>query len=119
MSIGYHFDLFDEASVGILKTAALENWHHGMEDMVGLVELFGGSDRNEILEKMALQKYPGQYLGEDDEYVTRKCMWALHRLYKNHQDADALGRIKKLSVCGDPMVESFALHHLKKLGIRE
>lgn len=119
MSIGYSFDLFNEDSVRILKTAALENWHHGMEDMVGLVEQFGGSDRNEVLEKMALQKYPGHYLGEDDEYVTRKCMWALHRLYRDRQDKDALERIKRLSVCGDPMVEGFAQHHLKKLRIME
>lgn len=119
MSLGYYLNLYNEASVDVLKQVALKNWHHSMEDMVGLIEEFGGLKRNEVLAKMALQKYPGHYLGDEDEYVTRKCMWALHRLYENQNDLDALEQIKRLSTCGDTMVERFALHHLKKFGLVE
>lgn len=49
--------------------------------------------------------------------MARKCMWALYRLYEDKKDTDALEQIKKLSICGDKMVETLALHHLEKLRI--
>ena len=117
--LGWIFELFDEETVTILEKISLENWvkANNLEDMVGLIERCGGPENVKILASMAVQKYPGHYLGEDDEHITRKAMWALHRLYKEKGKEDALEKIKELSTCGDSMVEGFAKHHLEKLGV--
>lgn len=117
LAIGYALQLFNENTIEVLKPYVLDNWYYSMEEMVALIEKFGGTNRVELLGKMAIQKYPGHDLGENDEYVTRKSMWALHRLYENG-DIDALEEIKKLSSCGDDMVEGFANHHLQKLNLK-
>lgn len=117
MFFGWLFDLFNEDSVKIIETISLENWvkENNLEDMVRLIENFGGQNKVRSLAAMALQKYPDHYLGDEDEYVTRKAIWALHRLYENSGREDALEQIRQLSVCGDSMVEEFAKHHLEKI----
>ena len=119
MLLGWIFELFDTESVKILEEISLENWvkSNNLEDMVELIENYGSKDKVNILASMALQKYPDHYLGEQDEHITRKAMWSLHRLYKQQENKEAIATIKELSHCGDSMVEDFAKHHLEKLSI--
>ena len=109
--LGYIFELFDAESVEILAPEALSDWHHEAEEMIPLFEEHPNAFTNERLYQMALQKYPGQYYGDQGEYIPRKCIWALWRL----GGADALDKIRKLSRCGDPVVERYAKHQLEKL----
>lgn len=117
MLLGWTFELFDKESVKILENISLENWvkSNNLEDMVELIENYGSKDKVKVLASMALQKYPDHYLGEEDEYIARKAMWALHRLYADKGNKKAVEKIKELSKCGDLMVEGFAKHHLEML----
>lgn len=119
MLLGWIFELFDKESVQIIEEISLENWvkSNNLEDMVELIEKYGGKNKVRSLASMVLQKYPDHYLGEEDEYITRKAMWSLHRLYTDKGSREALKKIKELSKCGDLMVEGFAKHHLEILGI--
>ncbi|MEG0944042.1 MAG: hypothetical protein RSF86_10455 [Angelakisella sp.] len=119
MLFGWIFDLFNEENVKIIEEISLENWvkANNLEDMVKLIEDHGDEKKVKSLAAMAVQKYPDLYLGDENEYVARKVMWALHRLYESSGNEDALEQIKKLSTCGDAMVEGLAKHHLEKLGI--
>lgn len=120
MLLGWIFELFSKDNVKIIEGISLENWvkSNNLEDMVGLIERYGGEEKVKSLALMAIQKYPDHYLGDNDEYVARKAMWALHRLYKGEGNEEAIEKIKELSKCGDLMVEDFAKHHLEKLGVK-
>lgn len=120
MLLGWIFELFDKESVKMLEGISLEHWvkSNNLEDMVKLIEQYGSEDKVKVLASMALQKYPNHYLGEEDEAITRKAMWALHRIFKEEQKEEALETIKELSNCGDVIVEGFAKHHLEKLHLK-
>lgn len=119
-TLGWELALFSRESVEILEKISLENWVLAcdLENMVGLIEDYGGEEKVKSLAAMAVQKYPDHYLGDNDEYIARKAMWALHRLYTEEGNTEALETIKELSQCGDPMVEGYAKHHLEKFGIK-
>lgn len=121
MLLGWILRRFDGESVKVLEGISLENWvkTNNLEDMVELIERYGGEETVNVLASMAIQKYPGHYLGEDDEHITRKAIWSLHRLYREKGNAEALEKIRELSGFGDLMVEGLAKHHLEKLGVNE
>ena len=121
MLLGWILRRFDRESVKVLEEISLENWvkTNNLEDMVELIERYGGEETVNVLASMAIQKYPGHYLGEYDEHITRKAVWSLHRLYKEKGNAEALEKIRELSRCGELMVERLAQYHLEKLGANE
>lgn len=69
LQTGYIFELIDVESAKILASIALEDWHHEAENLIGIFEIYHTSFTNEILYKMALQKYPNQYYGDEGEYI--------------------------------------------------
>jgi hypothetical protein len=103
------FKLFDEETISILAQVSCDDWHCMAEELVAIFEEHKTDSTSDVLFKMALSRYPGQYYSDDDNgIVARKAVWALWRM-------DEIEMIEQLAESDDEIAAGYARKQLRRL----
>lgn len=103
------FRLFDAETISILAQVSCDDWHGMAEQLVAIFEEHKMDATADVLFKMALSRYPGQYYSDDDNgIVARKAVWALWRM-------DEIELIEQLAESDDEIAAGYARKQLRRL----